>query len=154
MPLVRRKPLSFTIEQEGAAPVIVDVPYGGAKDPRETAFWDQLIYNNSYQTMLAKLKELWPEAAEVVPCIIEKEALPKRKETGRVNHAQEYRLERADRKIAEAIAKNYDKFQHYRAEDKQDALDQLLESLDMIEPLYKEFKCETPKKKKEEKKKE
>src|SRR5579875_401851 len=104
MPLVRRKSLSFTIDTEEGKHVIIDVPYGGAKDPATPAYWDQLIYNNSYRAAMQQLKKLWPEALEVVPCLIEKEELPK-SEAGRVNRNKEYNLGRAQRKIAESIAK-------------------------------------------------
>lgn len=139
MPLVRRKPLSFTIDTE-SKPVIIDVPYGGAKDPTTPAYWDQLIYNNSYQSALQQLKKLWPEALEVVPCLIEKEELPKN-ENGRVNRNKEYNLGRAQRKIAESIARTYQKYSRYSSEYKQDALDDLADQIQMMKSMYQEFKC-------------
>jgi hypothetical protein len=140
MPLVRRKPLSFTIDTEEGKHIIIDVPYRGAKDPTTAAYWDQLMYNNSYQAALAQLKKLWPEATEVVPCLIEKEELPK-SESGRVNRNKEYNLERAKRKIAESIAKAYQKYSRYSQEYKQDALDDLSEQINSFKPLFHEFKC-------------
>jgi hypothetical protein len=144
MPLVRRKPLSFTIDTEGK-PVIIDVPYGGAKDPTTPAYWDQLIYNNSYQAALQQLKKLWPEAIEIVPCLIEKEELPKN-ENGRVNRNKEYNLERAQRKIAESIARTYQKYSRYSSEYKQDALDDLSDQIQTLKPIYQDFKCAKSKK--------
>jgi hypothetical protein len=145
MPLVRRKPLSFTIDTEEGKHVIIDVPYGGAKDPTTPAYWDQLIYNNSYQAALQQLKKLWPEALEVVPCLIEKEELPKN-ESGRVNRNKEYNLERAQRKIAESIAKTYQKYSRYSQEYKQDALDDLSDQIQTLKSIYQEFKCAQSKK--------
>lgn len=139
MPLVRRKPFSFTIDTE-EKPVIIDVPYGSAKDPTTAAYWDQLIYNNSYHAALQQLKKLWPEAVDVVPCLIEKEDLPK-SEGGRVNRNKEYNLQRAQRKIAEALAKSYQKYSRYSQEYKQDALDDLVEQVEAFRPLFQEFKC-------------
>jgi hypothetical protein len=140
LPLVRRKPLSFTIDTEEGKHIVIDVPYSGAKDPTTAAYWDQLMYNNSYQAALQQLRKLWPEAAEVVPCLIEKEELPK-SESGRVNRNKEYNLERAQRKIAESIAKTYQKYSRYSQEYKQDALDDLSEQIDSFKPLFQEFKC-------------
>jgi hypothetical protein len=145
MPLVRRKPLSFTIDTEEGKHVIIDVPYGGAKDPTTPAYWDQLIYNNSYQTALQQLQKLWPEALEVVPCLVEKEELPK-SESGRVNRNKEYNLGRAQRKIAESIAKTYQKYSRYSSEYKQDALDDLADQMQTLKPLFQEFKCSKNKK--------
>jgi hypothetical protein len=140
MPLVRRKPLSFTIDTEEGKHVIIDVPYGGAKDPTTPAYWDQLIYNNSYQAALQQLKKLWPEALDVVPCLVEKEELPKN-EIGRVNRNKEYNLGRAQRKIAESIAKTYQKYSRYNSEYKQEALDDLADQMQTLKPLFQEFKC-------------
>lgn len=140
MPLIRRKPLSFTIDTEEGKHLIIDVPYAGAKDPTTPAYWDQLIYNNSYQTALQQLKKLWPEALEVVPCLIEKEELPKN-ENSRVNRNKEYNLGRAQRKIAESIAKTYQKYTRYSSEYKQDALDDLADQTHSLKPLFQEFKC-------------
>jgi hypothetical protein len=145
MPLVRRKPLSFTIDTEGGKHVIIDVPYGGAKDPTTPAYWDQLIYNNSYQTALQQLKKLWPEALDVVHCLVEKEDLPK-SESGRVNRNKEYQLGRAQRKIAESIAKTYQKYSRYSSEYKQDALDDLADQMQKLKPLFQDFKCSKSKK--------
>ena len=145
MPLVRRKPLSFTIDTEEGKHLIIDVPYGGAKDPTTPAFWDQLIYNNSYQEAMRQLKNLWPEALEVVPCLIEKEELPKN-DAGRVNRNKEYNLQRAQRKIAESIAKTYQKYSRYSQEYKQDALDDLADQMQTLEPIFQDFKCAKGKK--------
>jgi hypothetical protein len=145
MPLVRRKRLSFTIDTEEGKHVIIDVPYSRSKDPTTPAYWDQLIYNNSYQAALQQLRKLWPEAVEIVPCLIEKEELPK-SETGRVNRNKEYNLERAQRKIAESIAKTYQKYSRYSSEYKQDALDDLAEQIHTLKPIYEDFKCAKNKK--------
>lgn len=118
----------------------MDVPYGAAKDPSTPAYWDQLMYNNSYQAALRQLRKLWPEAIEAVPCLIEKEELPKN-ESGRVSRNKEYNLQRAQRKIAESIAKAYQKYSRYSSEFKQDALDDLSEQIDSFRPLFQEFKC-------------
>lgn len=78
MPLVRRKPYSFVIPtKEGN--LAIDVPYGGAKDPTTPAYWDQLIYTDSYQAALQQLEKLWPEAVEVVPCLIGKRSFQRTK---------------------------------------------------------------------------
>jgi hypothetical protein len=145
MPLVRRKPLSFTIDTEEGKHIVIDVPYGGAKDPTTAAFWDQLMYNKSYQAALQQLKKLWPEAVEVVPCLIEKEELP-RSESGRANRNKEYNLERAQRKIAESIAKTYQKYSRYSQEYKQDALDDLSDQIQTLKPIYQDFECAKSKK--------
>jgi selenophosphate synthetase-related protein len=58
MPLIRRKPLSFTIDTEEGKQVIIDVPYEGAKDPTTPAYWDQLIYSHSYQAALEQLSSI------------------------------------------------------------------------------------------------
>ena len=144
MPLVRRKPFSFAIPTEEGN-LAIDVPYGGAKDPTTPAYWDQLIYNNSYLAALQQLKKLWPEALEVVPCLIEKEELPKN-ESGRVNRNKEYNLERAQRKIAESISKTYQKYSRYSSEYKQDALDDLADQIQTLKPIYQDFKCAKGKK--------
>lgn len=124
------------------------MPYGGAKDPTTPAYWDQLIYNNSYQAALRQLKKLWPEALEAVPCLIEKEELPKN-EIGRVNRNKEYNLGRAQRKIAEAIARTYQKYSRYSSEYKQDALDDLADQVQTLKPIYQDFKCTKSKKNEE-----
>ena len=121
------------------------MPYGGAKDPTTPAYWDQLIYNNSYQEALKQLKKLWPEALEVVPCLVEKEELPKN-ESGRVNRNKEYNLERAQRKIAESIAKTYQKYSRYSPEYKQDELDDLADQIQTLKPIDQDFKCAKSKK--------
>jgi hypothetical protein len=148
MPLVRRKPLSFTIDTEEGKHLVIDVPYGGAKDPTTAAYWDQLMYNNSYQAALQRLKKLWPEAVEIVPCLIEKEELPK-SESGRVNRNKEYNLERAQRNIAESIAKTYQKYSRYSEEYKKDALDDLADQIQTLKPIYQDFKCAKSKKNEE-----
>lgn len=88
-----------------------------------------------------------PEALEVVPCLIEKEELPKN-ESGRVNRNKEYNLERTQRKIAESIAKTYQKYSRYSAEYKQDALDDLADQIQTLKPIYQDFKCVKGKKSK------
>ncbi len=163
MPLVRRKPLSFTLEPEGGGtilessesknPVIVDVPYGGAKEKTTTAYWEQLIYNNSYQDFLKELKKDWPEALEVVPCLLEKEdvereAKENKKKFGLKN--KEYQLERAWRKVAEAVAKNFAKYERYSKEYKGDALEDLADQIEVIRPMFSKLAC--PKEAKDEKK--
>jgi hypothetical protein len=54
----KKETASFTIDTEEGKQVIIDVPYGGAKDPTTPAYWDQLIYSHSCQAALELLSSI------------------------------------------------------------------------------------------------
>ena len=132
MPLTRINQPKFR-ENEKEAPTIV-VPFGTTKNVRTVAFWTQEMDRTSYQETLQTLQREWPEALDVVPCLIEKEEV-------RQGSNDEVRLERAYRKIATAIARNIDKYMRYSPEYKKDALEDLRDEIEQAKPLWKAYQC-------------
>ena len=128
MPLVRRKPGSFRIDN-----VIVDVPFEARDDPTRPSFWNLLMDNNSYKAALDKLQEISPEALEIVPCIVELDEAK--------NKAEEEKILRAWRAIARALAKFAQQFGRYTAEFKSEAFENLKEAVSEARELWSDYEC-------------
>lgn len=103
------------------------------QDPTKPSFWEDIM-DISYQDFLDKLRQYWPQAADVVPCLIEQS------ET-RQGSNDEYRLLRAYRHIAVVVSKDFAKKERYLKEYENDALEDLIDDIDAIRPLWSKYQC-------------